>query len=258
MRQEIDERVYPVMLRALELRDRLSRGEALDFETEQAALRGLLLNEAQPRTSEQAADGRENGDAPRKPDVRYLLACWLDEFFIGFTPWAEQWQEKKLETSLYGTNDRAWRPWEQARQAERAVRRRRPGNLLLDGDARLPRRPGPGPSTVGGVGGRCTSPPGPPPPLEGPAPSANRPPPCRRCAGGRGCGASFCFAACSCCCSPPWRPSSSPGSWGNNGGVMGFFAAAGQLLSDIFWALIPTKLRPQALAARPRPAPIRL
>jgi type VI protein secretion system component VasF len=51
--------------------------------------------------------------------VRYLLACWLDEFFIGYTPWAERWKERKLETALYGSNERAWKLWEQARQAER-------------------------------------------------------------------------------------------------------------------------------------------
>ena len=118
MREEIADRVYPVILRALELRDRLKRGEALDFETEQAALRGMLLSEGEKRTGALNGDGQKGADAARNPDVRYLLACWLDEFFIGFTPWAELWQEKKLETVLYGTNERAWRPWEQARQAE--------------------------------------------------------------------------------------------------------------------------------------------
>jgi type VI secretion system protein ImpK len=116
MREEIDGRVYPVLLRALELRDRLGRGEALDFETEQAALRGLLLSEGEKHTHAHPPD--RSRDSSHTPDVRYLLACWLDEFFIGFTPWAELWQEKKLETALYGTNERAWRPWEQARQAE--------------------------------------------------------------------------------------------------------------------------------------------
>ncbi len=105
MRDDIADRVYPVLLRALGLRDRLARGEAPDFETEHAALRGLL--------------SEEEKDAAGPSPTRYLLACWLDEFFIGFTPWAEQWQEKKLETALFGTNERAWRPWEEARQAER-------------------------------------------------------------------------------------------------------------------------------------------
>ena len=111
MRQEIADLVYPILLRALDLRDRLGRGEDVDFETEQAALRGML--QAEPA-------GRGPDAGPSRPrEIRYLLASWLDEFFIGFTPWAERWKEQKLETALYGTNDRAWRPWEQARQAER-------------------------------------------------------------------------------------------------------------------------------------------
>ena len=116
MRPDIAELVYPVFLRALALRDRLGRGEDVDFETEHAALRGLL--QAEPADREQD-DGPEAAAPLRPQGVRYLLACWLDEFFIGFTPWAEKWQENKLETALFGTNDRAWRLWEQARQAER-------------------------------------------------------------------------------------------------------------------------------------------
>ena len=50
--------------------------------------------------------------------VRYGLTCWLDELFILYSPWERLWNERKLEASLYGTNDRAWRFWEQARLAE--------------------------------------------------------------------------------------------------------------------------------------------
>jgi type VI secretion system protein ImpK len=142
MQQEIADLVYPIFLRALRLRDRLEAGESPDFEVEHAALRGLLLTEAEARrlpayagegrtaaapappvgawsqTMPQQGDGAAAGPQ-HPPGVRYLMACWLDEFFIGFTPWAERWQEKKLETALYGTNERAWKLWEQAGQAER-------------------------------------------------------------------------------------------------------------------------------------------
>jgi type VI secretion system protein ImpK len=50
--------------------------------------------------------------------VRYALVCWLDELFILHSPWASQWNERKLEVSLYQTNDRAWRFWQQVRLAE--------------------------------------------------------------------------------------------------------------------------------------------
>ena len=50
--------------------------------------------------------------------TRYALVCWLDELFTLDSPWAAEWNERKLEVALYGTNDRAWKFWEQARQAE--------------------------------------------------------------------------------------------------------------------------------------------
>ena len=42
---------------------------------------------------------------------------WLDELFILYSSWESAWNERKLEGSLYGSNDRAWRFWEQARIA---------------------------------------------------------------------------------------------------------------------------------------------
>jgi type VI secretion system protein ImpK len=51
--------------------------------------------------------------------ARYALTCWLDELFIVHSPWSSAWNERKLEVALYGSNDRAWRFWEQARLAEK-------------------------------------------------------------------------------------------------------------------------------------------
>src|SRR5262249_62306200 len=59
--------------------------------------------------------------------IRYALVCWLDEIFILDSPWASEWNERKLEEGLYGTNDRAWKFWEQARKAEA-----RPGTDALE------------------------------------------------------------------------------------------------------------------------------
>src|SRR5262249_59968370 len=42
-------------------------------------------------------------------------------------PWSTEWNERKLETSLYGTNDRAYAFWEQAKRAEA-----RPGSDSLE------------------------------------------------------------------------------------------------------------------------------
>ncbi len=69
MRPDIAELVYPVVLRALHLRDRLARGEEADFETEQAALRGMLQAEPAGREAE--------AGAARPQDVRYLPAGLL-------------------------------------------------------------------------------------------------------------------------------------------------------------------------------------
>ena len=51
--------------------------------------------------------------------VRYGLACWLDELFVNYTTWDALWNEQKLEMELYGSNDRAWKFWEQASLAEK-------------------------------------------------------------------------------------------------------------------------------------------
>lgn len=66
------------------------------------------------------------GDIVRNlPDVddipgvcHYLLTCWLDELFVIDTPWSRPWNEQKLELTIYGTNDRAWRFWEFVRSSQ--------------------------------------------------------------------------------------------------------------------------------------------
>ena len=124
MQEALANLVHPVLAYGLRLKKRLGRGEAPTFEIEQAALKGLLLSDIEAR---RGADFGGDGDpgaesrgrsGPAFLGVRYALACWLDELFVLDTPWSGRWNERKLEVALYGTNDRAWKFWEQARLAE--------------------------------------------------------------------------------------------------------------------------------------------
>ncbi len=130
MRPEMAKLVYPVFHYGLQLKDRLDRGEPLDLETEQGKLRGYLQSEMEARRyPEYAGDSgvgsggssiqgfdRRGKDGFLGP--RYALACWLDELFILHSPWQRSWAERSLETALYGSRDRAFRFWDQARRSE--------------------------------------------------------------------------------------------------------------------------------------------
>jgi type VI secretion system protein ImpK len=128
MREAIASLVCSVLDRGLALREQLRGGAALDLDREQAVLRDLLMTEHDAR---QLAD--YGGERPRarpadRPaaaagaeeflGVRYALVCWLDELFTGDPVWGPQWNERKLEMELYGSNDRAWKFWQQARLAQ--------------------------------------------------------------------------------------------------------------------------------------------
>jgi type VI secretion system protein ImpK len=131
MQEEIANLVHPIFSYGLKLRDRLEAGESPRIDVEQAALRSLLLTdlEAQrwsdfggeepPNRRSQATGGEDNPAPAHFLGARYALTCWLDELFILSSRWGEQWNESKLEVALYGSNERAWRFWEQAAIAER-------------------------------------------------------------------------------------------------------------------------------------------
>jgi type VI secretion system protein ImpK len=138
MREEYANLVHPVFTYALRLKERLERGERPSFENEQMALKGLLMSDHEARRwSEFGGSGdapdisRHGGVGRRNPEqflgIRYALACWLDEIFITDSPWESQWNPRKLETALYGTNVRAELFWDQARLAEG-----RPGSDALE------------------------------------------------------------------------------------------------------------------------------
>ena len=106
---------YPVIEYGLRIRDQLRAGRDPGFEREHARFKELL--------TVASADNGVIGPRPGTTaagflGVRYVLACWLDELFITGTSWRDRWNERKLEVELYGTNDRAWKFWDQARLAE--------------------------------------------------------------------------------------------------------------------------------------------
>jgi len=129
MRDEIANLVYPVFNYGLQLKERLDRGDSPNLEQEQATLKGLLMSENESRRwadfgsegpvgdASVISGGREGTRRDQFLGIRYALVCWLDEIFID-SPWVVEWNERKLEVTLYGTNDRAWKFWDQARRAE--------------------------------------------------------------------------------------------------------------------------------------------
>jgi type VI secretion system protein ImpK len=136
MRDEIANLVHPVLIYGVDLKDRLDRGEDPNLESEQAQLKGLLLSESEARRHHDfggegdaahsmvsVVGATRSGDSGRRGGdqflgIRYALACWLDELFILGSSWESEWNERKLEVALYGTNDRAWKMWDQAKKAE--------------------------------------------------------------------------------------------------------------------------------------------
>src|SRR5579884_2427857 len=113
MREEIANLVYPTLAYGLELRERLEYGERPDMAAEQAHLRGLLKTAAEAQRWPDYG-----GDGDRWLGIRYALACWVDEILTLHSPWRPQWQNHILEESLYGTRDRAWNFWAQAKRAQ--------------------------------------------------------------------------------------------------------------------------------------------
>jgi type VI secretion system protein ImpK len=107
--------IQPVIMAALDLKDRLDRGETPNIETEQARLIGLLQSDLEARRVPEFG-----GDGMNYLGARYALVSWIDELFIVYSPWADLWNKRKLEVALYGgTSERAWKFWEQAEMAQK-------------------------------------------------------------------------------------------------------------------------------------------
>ncbi len=131
--------ILAFLMEGLRIREALEKGNPLSFDLEHSRIREMLVSCSD-------LDGRMKVTvAPQaipnafwKPDtletgawtgdflgILYPLVCWLDEIFCLDSPWADRWNEAKLEADLYGTNDRAWKFWQQAAIIEAT------GNLKL-------------------------------------------------------------------------------------------------------------------------------
>ncbi|MGP0062572.1 MAG: DotU family type IV/VI secretion system protein [Isosphaeraceae bacterium] len=102
--------VYKVFGQALDIKDRLDRGESPGIEAVRQQLIAMIRSESEGRRlPDYLGDGVFLG-------ARYALACWVDELFIIHCqpPWADDWKERTLEFEIFGTNVAATKFWEQA------------------------------------------------------------------------------------------------------------------------------------------------
>ncbi len=137
MKPELAKQFHQVVGYGLDLKERLERGERPPLDHELTQLKGLLLGGSELRNDPDYAGEAGGGDMrvtggrgseQKFLGARYALTCWLDEIFIGDSPYSEPWNERKLEVAIYGgSSDRAWRFWEQAHLAEK-----RPGSDALE------------------------------------------------------------------------------------------------------------------------------
>ncbi len=122
MREEIADLVYPIVAYAVQTLQSVQHGDRVDMNAVQSELRGRL------KTASEAQRWPDfGGDGDRFLGIRYGLTCWLDEIFLRDSPWHAEWNERKLEESLYGSNERAWKFWFQAKLAQA-----RPGTDALE------------------------------------------------------------------------------------------------------------------------------
>jgi type VI protein secretion system component VasF len=132
MQEIVIRRLHEVLGYGLELKERIENGDVPRVEVEQDKLKGLLLGDGElaqntaynGELAGQSASARRTADfasSDRFFGARYALASLLDEIYIRDCPpwWSERWEANTLETALYGgTQQRAWRFWDQARKAE--------------------------------------------------------------------------------------------------------------------------------------------
>lgn len=131
MREALANLVFPVLNYGIRLKESLRTGRPIkEFQEAQKEVLGLLQ---QPAPAEVEAEFLGGGggimDSYRTVGasvgarmdsfwgIRYALACWLDEIIIEDTPWKNDWENHKIETQLFRTNDRASRFWDQMDKA---------------------------------------------------------------------------------------------------------------------------------------------
>jgi type IV/VI secretion system ImpK/VasF family protein len=104
----------PIFAYGMKLLERLEAGANDSFAQEQATLKKMLREPASSR-------GRDAGEPFEKQlqsaSVRYALTCWLDEMFVQYSPWSEEWKKNKLEVALFGSDEGASKFWKEAAHA---------------------------------------------------------------------------------------------------------------------------------------------
>jgi len=117
MRDDLAAPTFDLLLHGLKLRDRVAAGDRPHLGSEQAKFKGWLGPANAPAPWGSAHDPTQSLDMTGGfLGIRYALACWLDEILIE-AGWRE-WDENKLESSLYRTNIRYSNFWNQARLAD--------------------------------------------------------------------------------------------------------------------------------------------
>jgi type VI secretion system protein ImpK len=101
--------VGPIFRQGLRIKERLRRGEKLNFAAEQAVLKQLFKMPTPVDLPDTAFLG-----------ARYPVACWLDEVFIEEkdSPWRQEWNENKIEFAQFHRALRFDLFWDQATLAE--------------------------------------------------------------------------------------------------------------------------------------------
>ncbi|MBI2808022.1 MAG: DotU family type IV/VI secretion system protein [Planctomycetes bacterium] len=125
MRKEIADLVFPVFRKAIEIKEGLrANPRQYDFADSQKRLLALLQAAAPDHLrSDLLGDVRAYDQSVSSIrnvflGIRYALACWLDEVFIADSPWKDQWNANKFETTVFGMNERASEFWKQAQRSQ--------------------------------------------------------------------------------------------------------------------------------------------
>lgn len=106
MTAELGELVRPVLAALLDL--------AADPRADRDAARAARLRDGFDRLARRFGPGRGTDEYL---GLAYPVACLVDELLTAHPALGPAWTEQKLEAECYGTNDRAWRFWEQAEMA---------------------------------------------------------------------------------------------------------------------------------------------
>ncbi|MSU79253.1 MAG: hypothetical protein EXS16_14320 [Gemmataceae bacterium] len=124
MRKEIADLVFPVFRKSIESKEMLATdADALDFLDGQKKLFTLLQAPVPEGLRQDVIGDTRSSDIAVSSTrgwflgLRYALACWLDEIFISDSTWQNKWNDSKMETTLYGMNERASEFWTQAQRA---------------------------------------------------------------------------------------------------------------------------------------------